>query len=61
MKINISLLDVDINTEMNEYEVFILNGYSNNPNNKVDKSILRVKYSALSGIELEVFGYVLLK
>lgn len=57
MKINISLLDVDINTESGEYEVFFLNGY----NKTLDKSVLRFKYSHLLGVELEVLGYVLLK
>lgn len=59
MKINVSVLDFDINTDVGEYEVFLLNGYD--ATYKLDKSVLRVKYSALYGVELEVFGYVLLK
>ena len=59
MKINVSVLDFDINTDAGEYEVFFLNGYDST--SKLDKSVLRVKYSTLYGVELEVFGYVLLK
>lgn len=59
MKINVSVLDFDINTDVGEYEVFFLNGYD--ATSKLDKSVLRVKYSALYGVELEVVGYVLLK
>lgn len=59
MKINVSVLDFDINTDVGEYEVFFFNGYD--ATSKLDKSVLRVKYSTLYGVELEVFGYVLLK
>lgn len=58
MKVNISLLDVDVDTENHSYEVFFLNGYDRST--QKDKSVLRVKYSPLRGIELEIFGYVLL-
>ncbi len=32
MKINVSVLDFDINTEVGEYEVFFLNGYDSTSN-----------------------------
>ena len=59
MKINLSVLDIDVNTDKNSYEVFVFNWFCESSG--MDKSLLRVKYSAYVGYELEVFGLCLIK
>jgi hypothetical protein len=59
MRVNLSVLDIDVDTQRNTYEVFVFNWFSESSG--MDKSLLRVKYDVLRGAELEVFGVRLIK
>jgi hypothetical protein len=63
MNIRFSLLDLDINTNLNTYGLFLGNWMTIDKTGRVaseDKSVLRVEYSVITGWELEVFGFIIL-
>jgi len=63
MNIRFSLLDLDINTNQHIYGLFLGNWLLIDATGKVaseDKSVLRIEYSIVTGLELEVLGVTLI-
>lgn len=59
MKVNLSVLDIDMDTEYHSYEVLLFNVYSFT--SKSERTLLRFKYSVVGGFELDLFGFRLIK
>lgn len=62
MNVLLSVLDINFDTKVDKYGVFFINWFSPSREGEAasDHSIFRLEYSPYTGLELELFGVVLL-